>query len=330
MLRRVCALVLLLAASLWGLLVVPAWAQNVRIQLVDHIVGSALLHNAPLPAGTKVWVMGKADARPTRLRSGYGEVLGSLAGATQDELAANGFTRNTYAPTARSKRSLFVVARLPDGRLFQSYVKTSDDGWQPGFDAVKEGRVSMGRMPASVAARFDAALAPDSARTPAVAPPPADTAATTALVDSAKAADSLAVSDTLLADSVRTAAGVEPVEAVPPNAVAADDDGGAAPTKRGWAWLPFLAGLLAGGLLAGLVVRSSYEKRLQRQRDHLMRLVPTEADRAREEAEHAERIRAAEEAAQQRSDRVFQQIELLQEALKARDHEIARLRRIQE
>ncbi|MBE2187494.1 MAG: hypothetical protein IAE99_12040 [Rhodothermales bacterium] len=326
MLRRACALVLLLAA-------VPAWAQNVRLQLVDHIVGSALLHNTPLPAGTKVWVMGKADARPTRLRGGYGEVLGSLASATQDELAANGFTRNTYAPTARSKRSLFVVARLPDGRLFQSYVKTSDDGWQPGFDAIREGRVSMGRMPASVASRFDATLAPafDSARTTAPAPPFVDTA--TQAVERAglpSASDSLAASDTLLADSAAAAAGVEPVDAVPSNAVAVDDGGGVPPSKRGWAWLPFAVGLFVGGLLAGLVVRSNYKKRLLRQRDRLMRLVPTEADRAREEAEQAERLREAEATAQQRTDRVFQQIELLQEALKARDNEIARLRRIQE
>lgn len=316
----------------------PAWAQNVRLQLVDHIVGSALLHNAPLPAGTKVWVMGKADARPTRLRGGYGEVLGSLASATQDELAANGFTRNMYAPTARSKRSLFVIARLPDGRLFQSYVKTSDDGWQPGFDAIREGRVSMGRMPASLAARFDAALAStsdstsDSTRAVASAPLPADTTAQAAGRTDSSASDSLAISDTLLVDSAAAAMGVELVDAVPPNAVAVDADG-APSSRRGWAWLPFAAGLLVGGVLAGLIVRASYEKRLLRQRDRLMRLVPTEADRAREEAEQAEqaeRLREAEATAQQRTDRVFQQIELLQEALKARDNEIARLRRIQE
>lgn len=310
----------------------PAWAQTVRLQLVDHIVGSALLHNAPLPAGTQVWVMGKADARPTRLRGGYGEVLGSLASATRDELTANGFTRNTYAPTASSKRSLFVIARLPDGRLFQSYVKTSDDGWQPGFDAIREGRVSMGRMPASIAARVEAAFAPaaDSARTATPVPPPADTATPVASqADSAAVAGALAASDTLLTDSMTVATGVEPVGAVPESAVAVENDD-ASPSGRGWAWLPFGVGVLVGGLLAGLIVRSSYEKRLLRQRDHLMRLVPNEADRAREEADQAERLREAEEAAQQRSDRVFQQIELLQEALKARDHEIARLRRIQE
>lgn len=335
MLRRFVALVGLALVA-----VLPATGQNVRLQLVDHIVGSALLHNAPLPSGTEVWVMGRVDARAVRLRGGYGDVLGGLASATRDKLGANGFTEKTYAPTARSRRALFVVARLPDGRLFQSYVKTADEGWQPGFDAIQGGRVSMGRVPAALAARLDAALAPaavpaDTARTatlpasPTVAPQ-ADTAALgAARRDSLAASGALAPSDTLLADSARAAAGVEPVPAVPPSAVPVADD--EAPGRsRAWAWLPFLVGLGVGAVLAGTLLALRYERMLKRQRDHLMRLVPDDAERERAEAERAARVHAAQEAEQQHSTRVFQQIEMLQEALRGRDAEIARLRRKQD
>ena len=335
MLRRFVALTALALVA-----VLPAAGQNVRLQLVDHIVGSALLHNAPLPSGTDVWVMGRADARAVRLRGGYDEVLGGLPTATRDKLGASGFTEKSYAPTARSRRALFVVARLPDGRLFQSYVKTADEGWQPGFDAIQGGRVSMGRVPAAAAARLDAALAPatpaaDTARTATASPnptvaPQADTAALgAARRDSLAAAGALAPSDTLLADSTRAATGVEPVSAVPSSAVPVTDDDAPRAARR-WAWMPFLLGLAAGGVFVGALLALRYERMLKRQRDHLMRLVPDDAERERAEAERAGRVRAAQEAEQQHSDRVFKQIEMLQEALRGRDAEIARLRRKQD
>lgn len=323
MLRRFSALV----AALFVAACAPAaLAQTVRLTLVDHIVGSELLHNAPLPSGTKVWVVARNDPRAVRLRSGYGEVLGSLPGATQDELGAGGTTRKGYAATARSGRALFVLAQLPDGRLFQSYVKTSDAGWQPGFDAIREGRVSMGRVPSGAAARLTAALAPAA---PAAAPRP-DTAARVARTDSLGAQDSLAARDTLLADTVRTATGVEPVEAVPPSAVPVEEEPAAPGTaRRPWAW-PLAGGLLVGALAGGGLMAARYERMLKRQREHLTRLMPAAPNAAQESAERAERVRQAQEAEQQRSERVFQQIELLQEALKARDAEIARLRRTQD
>ena len=347
-------------ALLWACLLVaalPSAAQSIRLTLIDHIVGSDLVHNAPLPAGTDVWVVSKDDPRSVRLRSGYGEVATGLAAARRDRVAAGGQTEGRYQPTARSRRSYFVVARLPDGRIFQSYVKTADAGWQPGFDAVSSGRVSMGQAsgaaaqalrsalpgtapaaaPSSAAPAPPAAATPGADRTPA---PGADTGADTGAalpvpldttgrtqraIDSATAAaqrfaDSLAGLPASAFDTVATARSTASLDDATLVAESAEE-------RPLWPWL--LGGLLAGALLAAAALWPVHQRRLDQQRDHLLRLVPDAEQRAALDAERAASLSAARVADTARFDRTMKQIDTLRSMLRDRDEEIRRLRTLQ-
>ncbi len=309
-------------------------AQPVHLQLYDHIVGSDLAHNAPLPAGTEVFVVSKAETRAVRLRAGYSEVVQGLPSARRDRVGREGETDGTYVPTARARRSYYVAARLPDGRLFQSYVKTADAGWQPGFDAVSNGRVSMGRVTGVMEATLRAALPAREAARPAApparttgAPEAAPNAAPTASPDSARlfartdtlAADSLAadttVTDTTALDSLGA------LTAIPPDAVRLDEPEDA-PARSAWPWLWALGGLALGAALAAAVLVPRYERRIREQREHLMRLVPTADARP---ARHPDAV-ALSEAEQARLDRAVANVEHLQTLVRTRDAEIQKLR----
>ncbi len=286
-------LVLLLAA-------VSTQAQNVRLQLVDHVVGSEILHNAVLPAGTEVWIVPRAETRAMRLRGGYSEVATAMREAYRDRVEQGGYTEKSYPTTARARQAYFVVARLPDGRLFQSYVKTGDAGMQPGFDAVQGGRISMGRVPESardaLAATLTARLPeppnlPDAAAAQDAEAEPDDEAErvpanTSEALDLPPFPDTtLFLSDSALANAARPVPmqEVEDAELAGP-AEPADQSAG-----RGWLW--FLIGLAVGGGAAYMGAAYHYERLLRRQRENMLRYVPlpeTEAPaEAREDDEPA-------------------------------------------
>ena len=285
--------------------------------------------------------MSKGDPRPVRLRGGYGEVAGLLPTARRDRIVgAEGQTEGAYQPTARSRRSYFVAARLSDGRIFQSYVKTADAGWQPGFDAVSGGRVSMGLASGAAAEALRASLpsaTPPAAAAPRAAPVRSETTAAAPVVPSAATTDSArraaAPVDPLLADSLGAAYDTTFLDtsgALARTTTPADDSdlvadvgGTRAPV---WPWA--LAGLAAGALIAALVLVPVQRRRLQRQREHLLRLVPDPEARAAAEAERAATLGAQRAADTVRFDSTMAKIESLRAMLRQRDDEIRRLRGI--
>jgi hypothetical protein len=323
-----------------------ARAQSVRLQLYDHIVGTQLAHNAPLPAGTEVFVVSKTETRAMRLRSGYSEVVEGLPTARRDRLGRGGQTEGTYVPTARAQRVYFVIARLPDGRLFQSYVKTADADWQPGFDAVSGGRLSMGRVTGVVERTLRAALpAPEpSRRTPRRDPAPAPNAGTGTASRGSRAGTGPVLTpdtgnagfpslgdttraDTTGADTVLTAItpldSLGAMDSLPAGAVRLDE-GGDAETARPWLWA--LLGAAAGAALTALVLVPVYERRLRHQREHLIRLVPDVGTREQAAAERREQAATTREADTVRTEKTLAQIEQLQGLIRTRDAEIQKLR----
>lgn len=256
------------------LLALPAQAQNVRLQLFDHVEGTVIMNNQPLPPGTEVWVVTKPETRAVRLREGHGEVVAGLSSATRDRVGQNGYTEGTYPPTPQASRAYFVVARLPDGRIFQSYVRTGDAGMQPGFDAVQGGRMSMGLAPQGVrnqlAPALTAAPAPEASPIEEPAQPEGAEAEDAPLPEDLDLPDfpdtSLLSDDSALAAMrpvpvpMREAEDEEPVEEESPGA------------SRGWLW--FLLGLVAGGAGAYFAAAAYYERLLRRQRENLLRYVP--------------------------------------------------------
>ncbi len=332
--RTLAALAVLLLVAL------PTQAQSVRLTLLDHVVGTEILHNAPLPAGTEVFVVSKGDARPVRLRSGYGEVAGLLPTARRDRIAGReGQTEGAYQPTARSGRSYFVAARLPDGRIFQSYVKTADAGFQPGFDDVSTGRVSMGLASGAAAEALRASLpsaAPPPAAVPRAAPDrreptPSVTPARTPATDSARLI--AAPVDPLLADSLGAAYDTTFLDtsgALTPTSAPDDDSDLVADvgTARAPVWPWALGGLAIGAAVAALVLVPVQRRRLQRQREHLLRLVPDPEARAAADAERSAALGAERAADTARFDNTMAKIESLRAMLRQRDDEIRRLRGI--
>jgi len=270
-----------------------------------------------------------------------------LPTARRDRLGRNGQTEGTYVPTSRAQRVYFVVARLPDGRLFQSYVKTADADWQPGFDAVSGGRLSMGRVTGVVERTLRAALpAPVVARTPARrasdAPPASNSGSappsggTSGGDVQPPAADSLdagfpALSDTTQSDSGTdtTVTATTPldslgaVDSIPAGAVRLDEPDDAT-ARQPWVWA--LLGGLAGIALTALVLVPLYERRLRNQREHLIRLVPDTSAREQVAAERREAAEVTREADSARTQKTLAQIEQLQQLIRARDAEIQKLR----
>ncbi len=252
---------------LFFLVAAPAiHAQTTGLQLFDRIVGGEIVNNRALPGGTEVWLVRWPEARAMRLREGYEPIIAGLATAEEDELAADGQTIGRYATTRVGRRSLYVLARTPRGELMQSYVKTGDAGWQPGYDAVSSGRVSMGIVPASVEGRIRAALdARDASNRagdgegpgdpPLVelpgAPEPSepDTIAEAIVIPDSLAAlaqsDAPLVSTSPEPDALNT--GLEETAPMP------------------WGWL--LIGLVIGGLVGAAIAVSLASRRLKRQRE---------------------------------------------------------------
>ena len=327
---RLVPLALFAALASLALATAPARGQSVRLQLFDHVVGSEVLHNTALPAGTEVFVVAREETRAVRLRNGYGGVTAALSGARRDRVGEGGFTEGTYAPTARGRRAYFVAARLPDGRLFQSYVKTADAGWQPGFDAVTGGRVSMGEAPARARASLAPALAALSARVaPAdgagdssrLRPPaaPTDTAGTAPL----EPAFLPPVADSVLRAESRAAATpveLEPAGPLPPGAEGLGEPAPARP----WPWA--LGGALSGAALTAAALLALARRERRRLHAHYTRLLPDPDERARAEAAWRTEAEAERRAEAARHARTAQQIEVLQHTLLARDAEIVALR----
>lgn len=253
-------LVLLLAAP-------DAYSQTTGLQLFDRIVGGEIVNNRALPGGTEVWLVRWPEARAMRLREGYEPIIAGLATAEEDELAADGQTIGRYATTRVGRRSLYVLAQMPSGKLMQSYVKTGDAGWQPGYDAIGTGRVSMGVVPAAVESRIRAALAARDASNEAGEdegpgdPPPVTLPGAPEPSEPDTIAEALAIPDSLaaLADSSDPMIATMPAER-DALAVAGEDE---APMP--WGWL--LLGLVVGALIGASVAASLGSRRLKRQRE---------------------------------------------------------------
>ncbi len=274
----------------------PAQAQQVRLQLWDHVVGTAVTHNAILPAGTDVWIVTKPETRAVRLRDGYAEVLQGLRAARRDRLGSSGYTERTYPRTAAARQAYFVLARLPDGRLFQSYVRTGDAGWQPGFDAVQGGRISMGRVPEAQRGAFQQALeAPAPAAKAAVTPaanPAAEAAPAAPTPGDSAALDLPAFPDTsFLSDTTGAAFAPVPMQEADDDDLPPDPLETPAPSAAGRGLLWFLLGLAAGGAAAYFAAAAYYERLLRTQRENMLRYVPRPAEaEGAESAENGENL----------------------------------------
>lgn len=300
------------------LLPVAALAQtSVPLQLYDHVQGTEVIRNRPLPSGTTVWVVPRPETRAMRLREGYGEVSRYASGVIRDRLGSDGRTNGRYAPTDASKLSYYVLARTPDGRLYQSYVKTGDAGMQPGFDAVQGGRVSMGPLPPVARQALGGLLddAPVRPNTPAVR---LDSVAAEdpALVISA---DSFGAGAGVVPDSVLEAerqAARRPVELAPV---------GPLPTPSGFAWGSFLLGLLLGGVLAGAGLYGVFRQRMARQRADLLALMPSQEQQRIEVEQARSELSEALAAERTRYEKLLQEVRRYQSALAERDALLQRL-----
>ncbi|HHP7239150.1 hypothetical protein, partial [Longibacter sp.] len=124
-----------------------------------------------LPAGTIVVVYQEYGNRPHTLdRQGYPtrdvlvqQIVGTVQRIAErgrgsrvqvDTLTGLGQTRRRYEATgdrdggvSPSTFITYVVAELPNGDLYESYVNAGPAGFLPGFDAVWSGRMTMGPVP---------------------------------------------------------------------------------------------------------------------------------------------------------------------------------------
>lgn len=143
----------------------PATAQ-VSLQLLHRVdsTGQNPFEGRPLPPQTEVILLRHSADRPHTLeRAGIPrEKLARLiltrlrTQETSIRLEEEGKTPRRYAPTAKSGRVLYILARTPDRTLYESYVNTGD-GFVPGFDAVQSGRMTMGPVvPRKARRRFRA------------------------------------------------------------------------------------------------------------------------------------------------------------------------------
>lgn len=245
-----------------------AHAQTTGLQLFDRIVDGEIVNNRALPGGTEVWLVRWPEARAMRLREGYEPIIAGLATAEEDELAADGQTIGRYATTRVGRRSLYVLARTPSGKLMQSYVKTGDAGWQPGYDAVSSGRVSMGIVPASVEGRIRAALAARDASNRAGEsegpgdPPPVTLPGAPEPSEPDTIAEALSIPDSLaaLADSSDALIAAMPAERDQLEVELGEDE-----TPMPWGWL--LLGLVVGALIGASIAASMASRRMKRQRE---------------------------------------------------------------
>lgn len=150
---------LLLAGAAW-----PAAAQ-VPLHLLHRVdrPGQNAFEGHPLPEGTTVVVLDHSAGRSQSLESAgvsrkalARRVLVRLRSRdTTVRLTDAGRTLRRYPTTAQSGEILYVLARTPADSLFESYVN-ADDGFVPGFDAVRSGRMTMGPVRGAARRRYRA------------------------------------------------------------------------------------------------------------------------------------------------------------------------------
>lgn len=174
--RRV---VVVLAATV-GLLVgsagAPVVAQPVADSVQLHLIhrvrtpGQPPHESKPPPAGTEIVVVPVA--------AGQSLTVPNLAPLTRDTLVqkarsippqaldAQGRTAARYATTPDSRRIYYVLARTPEGTLYESYVNTGTSEtprFVPGADAVLTGRMTIGPVPRAERDRMRAVFEPTTA-----------------------------------------------------------------------------------------------------------------------------------------------------------------------
>jgi hypothetical protein len=183
----------------------------------------------PLPPGTRIAVLDSATANrgAVRLRSFQADALARAATARYDSLHGDGSTYEVYPSTPESDRAYYVVARTPEGELYQSVVKAGGAGVLPGYDAVFSGNMTLAPVEAGQARQLLAAL-------PGLTPAPSTPAA-----------------------PVATPAEVRPTER--PAVVGAVNRSSS--NNAGWLWL--LGGALLGGVGATLLARRRNTSRRQ-------------------------------------------------------------------
>lgn len=256
------------AWSCGGLLALLLLASPVRsataqvpLQLLHRVDSTRqnAFEGSPLPPQTRVVLLRHPAKRPHTLENtGIPRkelarlVLTRLRSRdTPIRLGEEGRTRRRYASTDRSNRVLYVLARTPDSTLYESYVNTGD-GFAPGFDAVRSGRMTMGPVtPREARRRFRAVFRLHRDSTVSASHPTSGTESSGPSKTRTGPQTEARMSDS---SSARTAASQD---ASPKPASPSESEGDGSP-----AWT-FLLGGVIGGLIGGGVAWWIFSERLR-------------------------------------------------------------------
>ncbi len=248
--RRV-VFVLAVAVGLLGSAGVPVAAQSAADSVQLHLIHRVRApdqpphESKPPPAGTEIVVV--------PIAAGQALTLPNLAPLTRDTLVqkaraippqtldARGRTSVRYATTPDARRIYYVLARTPDGTLYESYVNTGTSEtprFVPGADAVLTGRMTIGPVPRAARDRMQSVF--ESAPAVADAQPDSAVPGTTTSADTANAAPD----ETTDRQEVPASAADSLRETEPPPAADAETTGGGS-SVWGYLW-GGLVGILVG------------------------------------------------------------------------------------
>lgn len=156
------ALVLMLLTGLVG----PAVAQT-PLRLLQQGREAQAQNGRSFPKGTEVAVVDYTARSPQPVsdtvvsREGLSRrILTHLESRVRPtHITSEGVTSTGFRPTSQSGQVLYVLARTPDERLYESFVSSpSEDTLVPGFDPVRTGVMRMRRVPRSARRRMRSAF----------------------------------------------------------------------------------------------------------------------------------------------------------------------------
>ena len=129
---------------------------STRLTLLDRIDEPGTNPSSsgdPLPEGTRFIVRPSASEEgddPPKKLEGWQAANLDFPADSASTLAAGGRTPGRYAKTGSAGQVYYVAALTLDSTLYQSYVNSGAQGeFQPGYDAVASGRMTMGPVQGS-------------------------------------------------------------------------------------------------------------------------------------------------------------------------------------